>query len=356
MQLATEVQDYSADYSASQVKSLIRKLQESQSLTLFAPSGFGKTKLLKFLAYNHKYQRRYRELHNVRFVYIDMNEYAAEASIDASAVLPSAENFKLNRLLYILTRNLISANLQTTSQLEIEREYSHLAAEGSDPKLNLYIYLDKMIAMRRDVIAYLTLDNVEAILKPGFEDSTEFIVSLRERYKSHLNLIFAIPDAHLFEPSHVDRWAGLKNLALQSVFPLPLPTVSETYQMSVLLPQFKPLRWIIQRSPKYKAKVARIQELTGGYPVYTKKLGLLSLEGLANIPSTWELDLASQRLLGSLTVKQFQILNSISQNRDVAESRDLGLLLALKLVSKEGTKYKLFSPIMSTFLKSSREG
>lgn len=345
-----EVEQYPNNYSRSILDRIIRELDTTRALTIFSPSGFGKSALAKYMTFNQGYKSRYYDLKKVQFVYVNLNELAAEPFEEQTLTNNQTETNKHKRFLEIIARSFIESSgklsydqIQATIESTISNDY----------KKSFYTFIDNFIR-KQGKFTFVILDGLEVLVKPEFDKLKEFLKNLRDQYKTKLDFIFFIGDLNYLSTISRNVWGSLNDLLIHKIILMPMPETNE----SVLPMHFSqmPLYFnlITRQSPLFKERIKVVDYLGGGYPPFFKYLfRIKDIDQLKNPSYDREIEFASEKLFHSLTEDHQNLLLALVNKKDFDHtSRAFKELEALKILRVEGDRIKLFSPFFGIFLKS----
>lgn len=317
--------NWSAKYAQEHVSRIVSKLVVCAPVTVFAPSGFGKSILLNYIAYNCKYRKRYR-LRNTLIAYVDATEIVASIT----------QNLPETGSQPIVSKILAAGVRKTLSQAK-------LPVPASEDIISL---LEWVFTRNKNLRLFLIVDGLEQLTGEQFSHVREQLKYTRDTFRNHLDYIFGIGTAQAMQITR-EKYGTLSTLIGQQTVIINLPQkTTEVYRTLYSQPVW--LSWL--RVPLLRKRFAYIDQVSGGYPPYIKYL--LRAESTANgnmVPLEQEIIIASKRLLQSLTSEMSQLLSKLAHNIPVnTQSNDYIMLNTLGIINQG----KVFSPILENYLKS----
>jgi hypothetical protein len=344
-----DVEHYPRDFQRSLIKRTVDELNVSHSLTVFSPSGFGKSTLAKFMTFNRKYRSQFSKLKNIHFVYVNLNEIMSEPFEEQKGILqPQVETNKFKSFLDLMMRSFMESD-GNLSYLEIQTQLE--LHSSSDYKKTFYSYIENFIQDKK--LVFIMLDEMEALTQPGYEVIKEFLKNLREQYRTKLEYVFLIGDLNYIDRINRDTWGKLTDLLAHKILLLPLPKVIES-----VLPMHFNQHWlyfnlITKHSTNLKEKISIVESLSGGFPPYFKNLfRIKDFEVLKKTTYSRELQLASERLHKSLARGHVETLRKFIIERKIDQTRYFKELLDMGIIRYKNNSYNIFSPFYSIYLKN----
>ncbi|MFS8130495.1 MAG: hypothetical protein ACMG57_00805 [Candidatus Dojkabacteria bacterium] len=346
-----DVENYPKKYAKSNVDQIIDTIDLSRSLSIFAPSGFGKSSLSKYIAFNQSYRNRYYKLKRVNFVYVNLSELSAETFEESQAMFSPVDNNKQKRFIEILYRSFLETD-RTKSTEQIQDKL--LEFQNGDFKNNYYAFIEKYLKQNKGKLSVLILDNVEALNKPGFDGQKEFLKNFRDQYRTRIEYLFMIGDLTQLDHLNKAKWSSLIDLITQKILLMKMPVVEECILPMHVEENIIMFNLITRYSSWFKEKLKLIHQWSGGYPPYFKYLFRINnLESLKNLIVDRELELSSERLISSLDKAHLGVLMDLVKKKIFDEkSRESKELLQMGLIIKEPQGFRLFSPLLHHYLNN----
>ena len=339
-----DVKRYSGRFNKPQVDKIIKNLKTATPLTVYAPSGFGKSRVLTYISFNRRYRKFKWKLRNTYFAYLDATDIAVQ-SLDG-AQQPSHRDPS--------TAAKYHREVIETKFLEaLKAMCKHHNFAYSKDETDLFALLDKLVDNNPRMRIYLILDGIEKLFADKFRTRRDTIKFLRDKYRGNLEYIFGMSDAKYID--EIDTNLGeLSKLLAQKFISLPLidSGMAEYLHFSTgRIHRYLHKIWIrIDRSLSARFKL--IDRISGGYPPYVKYLLSLDKRELAELGLSKELEIGSKRLIKSLHPKQQIYMKKVMQDPGFHQN-DLyfTLLKELRIIRNYENSQKLFSQIMYWFLK-----
>lgn len=340
---------YPANYHITNVDRVISKIKGTSSVTIISPAGFGKSHLLRFLAFNKKYKTRYKNLKNIEFIYIDLTELKLE----------NANNQEFNTLnpgFYHPTAidNITRVFLKEISKKLIEKEpyfTSDLSLNGLELRNQLNYTTELLLKKFRNKIFYIELDGTEVFLDQQMEQCFSFLKYFRDNFKGRVEYVFTLTDMNVMQAMLNVKHGAFSAIFSHNISVLTLTHFKEIYRSRSTSFKRKYEELFKNRSAQFKKWQDDVTYLTGGYPPYCK-----FIEKFYPLPSnlnlTQELVLISENLLRTLTPNQAEILIKVTKKQPIEPSNDLSFLLETGLVKNEANTLKPFSPIFEVFINT----
>jgi len=332
--------DSQANYSETNINNIVPKIKGSMSLTIVAPTGFGKSTLYRFITSNKKYRKRFSNLKNIIFLYIDLTDCISDLEQinkhNQSLYEPKDELSAIKKLFANSIARFLKIQPDEISNANLDQKLESL--------------MNSLIQTYPNKIIYFILDEFQYLLINNSLIHGSFIKGFRAQFKGHLEYIFSITNIDYLKKITPESYNGFSHLLSHQVITLQLVHNKETYRFKSS--GYKRIidERIVRNSRKFKELLEQAYALSGGYFPYSRYLFSLN-EIPLTINLTMELKLASNNLLKNLTQTQLRILRSIVYKRQVSHSDDLKFLMDSKIIRGETGVLKLFSPIMEEYFR-----
>ena len=240
----------------------------SSPISIIAPAGFGKTHILRYIAYNRKYRRRYLRLRKVEFIYVNINEVLIEKVGGANGFIwapdYAPQTVALEKILY---RKVIN------KQQELKRQIKQYPSVPDSWSKDILIEsIEALVSDFPDKNFYFIFDDVDKLFQFETISISNLIKYIRDRYRGNIECIFSINTTRWFEEIKAETHGEIANYLTQNTIVLVLMDVKETelYVDSPLVNFYS--KYIAHNLPSYKSKLKKIQILSGGYLPYKKYL------------------------------------------------------------------------------------
>ena len=344
-----DVENYPKNYAKSNVDQIIDAIDITRSLSVFAPSGFGKSSLSKYIAFNQAYKSRYYKLKKVNFVYVNLSELSAETFEESQAMFSPVENNKQKRFSEILYRSFLEAD-RTKSTEQIQDAI--LNFQNGDYKNNFYFFIEKYLKLNKGKLTILILDNSDALNKQGFEAQKEFLKNFRDQYRTRVEYLFLIGELTELNNLNRSKWGTLVDLITQKILLMKMPVLEECILPMHIEESMIVYNLFTKHSSAFKERLKLIDQWSGGYPPYFKYLFRLNnLESLRNLVVDRELELSAERLLSSLDKEHLEVLQKLVKDKKFNEkTREGKELLQMGVIVKEAAGFRLFSPLLHHYI------
>ncbi len=346
-----DVENYPKNYAKSNIDQVMEAIDVVRPLTLFAPSGFGKSTISKYISFNSTYRSRYSFLKKVNFIYINLSELFAETYDDNQNLFAQVESNKQKRFVEILYRSFLEAD-RSINEDNIQDRLRDF--QDGDYKNNFYFFIEKYLKVNRGKLTFIVLDNMETLSKPGFETQKEFLRNFRDQYKTRIEYLFMMGNLHELNNLSKTKWGSLIDLITQKIIFMRMPVTEENILPSHVEYPMVFFNQIIRRTEAFKEKFKLITKWSGGYPPYFKYLfRIKNIDSLRNLVVDRELELASERLYTSLDKAHCDILRKLVKDRKLNETdRETKELIAMGVIMKDPEGYRLFSPVFNYYINS----
>ncbi|MCA9381116.1 hypothetical protein KC678_02535 [Candidatus Dojkabacteria bacterium] len=318
----------------------------SSPLSIIAPAGYGKTHILRYIAYNRKYRRRYSRLRKIEFIYININEVLIEKVGGANGFIwapdYAPQTVALEKILY---RKVINKYQELCKLI---KQYPPIPDSWS--KDILIGAIEDLVSKFPDKNFYFIFDDVDKLFQFETISISNLIKYIRDRYRGSIECIFSINTTRWFEEAKAESHGEIVNYLTQRTVVLGLMDIKETelYIDNPLMNLYA--RYFLHNLPSYKTKSKRIQELSGGYLPYKKYL-INSITDINRIGMNPALANISEKLIVSLTSKQKDILFDFIAGVKVNNSWDLNFLQETGIIKRYKSQNILFSPIFKKYLE-----
>lgn len=346
-----DVENYPKTYAKSNIDQIIESLDATRSMSLFAPSGFGKSSLTKFISFNQSYRSRYTKLKKIQFVYVNLSELSAETFEEASNPFTPLENNRQKRFLEILYRSFLEQDKTITSD-----DIQNLLAkfQQGDYKNNFYFFIEKFLKITRGKLIVIILDNMDVLNKQGFDSQKEFLKNFRDQYRTRMEYLFVFGELKELDNLTKKNWGNLIDIITQKILLMQISKVEECILPMHLEQNYLLFNLYFKHTQYFQEKLKLIKQWSGGFPPYFKYLfRYTDLDKLKNLIVDRELDLASERLLTSLDQEHVDVLKKLVKDKAFNEkSRGSRELLDMGIIVKENKGFRLFSPLFHHYIKS----
>lgn len=343
-----DVENYPSNYSKSAVDQVINAIDSTRSFSLFAPSGFGKSTMAKYICFNKAYRSRYSKLKKINFIYINLAELSAETFEETLGVFNNSENNKQKRFMEILFRSFLESEKGMNEDL-LRNQMDDF--RNGDLKINFYSFVEKYLRRHKNLLNLIVLDNTETINKPGFEVQKEFFRNFRDQFRTRIEYLFMIGELTELNTLNKKNWGGLLELICQKIIFMQMPITRECILPKHIEYPMPIFNLIIRHTAAFKEKLNLVDKWSGGYPPYFKYLFRMNIDSLRNLIVDRELEFASERLYRSLDEDHMKILNNFVINKKFDKNtREFKELIEMRVIQEESGKFKLFSPIFHHYL------
>lgn len=324
------------DFHRAQVDLIVEAVRAAGSLTVFAPSGFGKSTALKYITYNRRYRHRHRWMRSFSFVYIDCRDIAT-----------IVDDY--------MRRAGTDLHTQTLSSLLEEKLLESFKRTSPSAATDLYEELSRLV--KRNLNYYLILDSFETLIGPEYREALQFMRVLRDKYKPYLEYVFAVSDLGLATNISRNTIGPIADLMAERVVYVPLGVSARDVDLQSVIGLSSWRRMLYRFKQGRRAYYKWVDSLSGGYPQYSRFLNQLARENqkppsLTAILDRPEIKAATDRLLGSLTKPCIEGLAIVAIHRPptLKGIHFADILTKLGLVVLRGGVYEVFSPILRTHL------
>lgn len=355
MQIRIE-EHYPSYFCKSNLDLIFLGLNSSHCTTIFWPSGTGLSHLLRFVAYNKRYRRRYKNIAKTDFIYVnidDLDTFKVDLKIDTQILQTSYSE--------LLKKLLINSILEFLGQQKT-------ILETQDSREILFSLIDDYLKKNNSRTLFFILDGTDKLLDKNDPEINALLKTIREKYKYKVEYIFGFNNINWLEKLNTKNNL-LTSLLTQKIVILKMLNAKEYMTKLAATPRelfFYNL--ITKRTRNYKKEVELIDQLCGGYMSYfkiiknnlpkaKKEKTTININNLIhwralNPSLDMELRYASERLLNSLTKEQFLILKDLTSLKPVKLSKSLQILEQLGIIIRTANKIKIFSPIMTDYLRT----
>jgi len=338
-----------ANYAKTNVKALSREIEGGYCITYLAPASMGKSNFLKYLVHNKAYKREYRSFSKCEFIYVDCTEIVLEEQRRSSVQQNSSSNqIDQSSTIEIYEKVIANAILNQITALNIDISNVNLPSGSKDL---LYFLCNLFIERNKGKLVYIILDDSEKLLQNNLINIGEVLKFLRSKHRKVLNYIFTLDSTEWINILNANPQWELSDLMSRKFLVYKLIELYELFiPLSFTIESRLPL-WVYYRTSKFKSKFRKVNDLSGGYLPYAKVLWA-SEDLLSNFRLTSELNLATKRLLSSLTQSQSDLLRKISLGEEVIDNFDLDYLIKTAVIKNINGKWQLFSIILDSYFKS----
>lgn len=346
------VKIFPKDYSLTNVQRIISALDSSRSLTVFAPYGYGKSVLARYLVHNTKYRAKYSKLRNYHFVYINLKELSAEPFDELTLANVQPENNKQRKFLEIIARSIINSYTDL-SQTQMHERLIPIQ-ESHDYKNAFYKILEDFLKAVKHRTAVFVIDDLESIANKGFEAQREFLSTLREQQRPRIEFLMFLGDLEYLANITNEHWGSLVNVISSKILLMKMPELNE----SILPAHFDQSRirfhLFTKRTQNFQDRLKLIRKVSGGYPPYFKYMfRMRTTQELETSVISRELYSASQSLYDSLNSDhRIMLISLLSGDRISQSSQEAAELIALGILIPHGKEIGLFSPIFESFIRN----
>lgn len=330
-----DIQDLPSNYRKSSLNHLFNEIDPSNSVNFYAPSGFGKSHLFRFISFNRSYKRHYKSARNYYFAYVDANELA----VKAKSVL------QLNTI-----NNPQAVTLQEVAEEEIKSALELMTTvqrltNNNNQKIKDYI--SAVIHDNPKAYFFIIIDGVEQLVDTQYQVMLDVFKYIRDRYRGRLDYIFGISQGDFIEKKDYSELGSIAPLLGRKIVSIPLEPNSEQIFKSMYKGNKLLLLFTKKRN---KQRLIKVDTMSGGYAPYIKYL-LGRREPLDLVqPLPVELKTASMRLKNSLSQNQYNCIKNLLLNNYLTETNSTKALFNLRILHKDNEGIRLFSPIMHKFI------
>lgn len=344
---------FPASYAKTNVDKILHSLRNARinsptnPVCVLAPAGYGKTHILRYLAYNKKYKSRFYRCRRIEFIYVDMHEVMIE-KVSGSASYTWVKDYApgtiaLEKVLY---RKFIHKyqRLKNIKRTTPKIENSTWSTE------KLISQIEKLTEKYPYKIFYIILDDIEEIFQDDTHAISNLIKYIRDQYRGQIEFIFSLDSSDWFKNTKLSTHGEIANYINQKVIMLSLMNFHETN-----LYINSPLRRIVYGlkllNPSVKKSIKYIQFVSGGYLPYKKYLlssEIKNYDGKLTPP----LINISEKLVQSLTSKQVNLLLKVALGEKIRGGWNTNFLIETGLLNLKDGKVSIFSPIFKSFLLS----
>ncbi len=346
------VRTFPKDYSETNVRRIVGAIDISRSLTVFAPQGYGKSVLARYLVYNSRFKRKYSKMRNIHMVYVNLTELSAEAFDEITINNIQPENNKQRRFLEILAKSIFNSYTEL-SQTQLQEKLRPIV-ENADYKNEFYRIFESFLNNVKYKTVFFVLDGMESIAGKRFEAQREFLSTLREQQIPRIEYIFFMGDLEFLANIHREQWGSLANIIASKILLMKMPETAE----SILPMHFDQSRFrfnfFTKRTSAFRERLKLIRKITGGYPPYFKYLfKLRSTRELETAVLSRELHSVSQSLYDSLNSEHRELLIQLLSGERISQSSQAAIeLIALGILIPHGKEIGMFSAIFEHFIRN----
>lgn len=329
-------------YRWNAVDLVLSNIALGKPITIFSPSGGGKSSLMNYLAFNHRYKFFHPiKSYNTHFIYFD-TKYLKTEKIDQRNVIYSGDKTEIAR---IYKQMLYPYLLDVFKHMAEEYHLKNIDEE------DFIKYIDKLIKLYPRKRFFIFIDGVDQIFDAKYEVVRSILKFLRDKYRGHIEFIFTMTHEKYLDSKVFSEIGEIGNLIGQRILYLPINL--STYGLSILSSVIPMNLYTILYVFRFRLRKShsQIDYLSGGYGPYSKAMLSMDeneLNDILKYPLSLELRSRTERLLRSFNPSTNQILLKIAGgvNPDNLDHNAIKNLTRLGIL-KEG---KLFSPVLEKYL------
>lgn len=341
-----DAKKFSIIYRRQDVSKITGKLGTGMPLTVFAPSGFGKSIVVRYMTYHNHYKLLHPiRTFNTHFVYFDCKVITTE-NVNVKNVMFSSSESKNMTGIY---KEMIYPDF-------LQALKNSLADDGLNfPKTDKLIdFLDELIKRYSKKRFFVFLDSFDLLISEKYFKVRQILKYLRDRYRGHIEYIFVLSEEKYLYKENLQDLGEILNMLGERIISLPIKSSLVSYGLSSsILPSYIYYIYYLINW-KIRNRFRLINQLAGGYGPYIKHLMVYSESELKKIIRdksylNFEIESRSERLLRSLTPTTNRLLIQIAKTGEL-NTEDKERAYRLRNLGMVLDNDRLFSPLMERFL------